>query len=535
MNYPQDTIAKAKTGTYIGMKNEKGTITFKGIRYGSFQGRWKPLADLPESDAVMEAFELGPACPQTYLIPGAVYDAPFPRNGELFPYSEEDCFSLGISTSSLNGKKPVFVFIHGGANTFGGCFDPTFRTEAFVDFNPDIVFVVINYRVSFLGHIYLGEIDPDGIYKESTNIRAMDQTQALKWVYENIAAFGGDPKNITIGGQSAGAFNEEILMAYPPSRKYYKRAILQSCSVAIDQSMSREKSAKITRKIMDAIGVTTLEELVHAPVEDVLRQEHDLWSMNLTNDPGVIPNVFQTLCSEIPGESISGIDIMFGTTESEFEPPMTAETTPDEIRPMIHASVANFLRGMPECTARKFIESYMPDVTDIEAAIAYVKTISDEDVSAILDTYIENDPNRAPIIALTDCLNDFTWWQPSVILAKELCKRNRLYMYQWTWCKPNTYPNRAKHAIELGFMTGNTDLPNDPANGCHPQNILNLAMQLWGNFIRTGVPDCELLKAKPYTNESPEIMRIDETPEYYQDYRFKDLYSLQTVYRKKHQ
>ncbi|MCD7817520.1 MAG: carboxylesterase family protein, partial [Lachnospiraceae bacterium] len=198
IQYDGSLMAKTRTGTYIGKRNEQGTIVFRGIPYGKYVGRWQELEPLTDSDEISAAYTNGPICPQVKYLnwyPKAVDEIA----------DETSCCHLAVATSSIKGKKPVYVFIHGGANITGGYFDKRYDPQFFVNRNPDVVFVVFNYRIGILGTLYLGDLTDDPAYRYSGNITSRDQLAAFKWIQENIAAFGGDPDNITIGGRSSGS------------------------------------------------------------------------------------------------------------------------------------------------------------------------------------------------------------------------------------------------------------------------------------------------------------------------------------------
>ncbi len=195
---------------------------FKGIPFALppvGQARWKPPAPVPHWAHILKATEFGPACYQPTVTAQTVYTRdPLPMS--------EDCLSLNVWSPAGARNAPVFFWIYGGALTSGA------SREALYDGTHlaarGIVVVSINYRLGVFGwlaHPELSAESPKGI---SGNYGLLDQIEALRWVRQNIRAFGGDPANVTIAGESAGALSVMYLMAAPPARGLFAKAIAQS-------------------------------------------------------------------------------------------------------------------------------------------------------------------------------------------------------------------------------------------------------------------------------------------------------------------
>lgn len=197
-------------------------LAFKGLPYAAppvGEGRWRAPAPAARWTGLRDASQFGPACVQP--TPGA----PSVYSGEAAPTSE-DCLTLNVWTSSTQGKAPVIVWIHGGSLTSGSGRSALQNGARYAA--AGAVLVTINYRLGILGymaHPDLSRETPEGI---SGNYGLLDQIAALKWVQANIAAFGGDPANVTIAGESAGALSVMYLMASPQARGLFAKAIAQS-------------------------------------------------------------------------------------------------------------------------------------------------------------------------------------------------------------------------------------------------------------------------------------------------------------------
>ena len=188
-NYDKALAVKCVNGTFVGKKTEN-IIAYKGIPFVGEQPvgklRWKPPVDVVSDDGVYEAY---------YNAKSAC------QNKEMSDYQGEDCLYLNIwkADEASDEKKPVMVYIHGGAYVAGGTGIPLFDCHDFVKENPDVIVVTIAYRLGVLGFLHLSHLTDGGDYTQSQNVGLMDQLTALKWVHENIAGFGGDPDNDYLG------------------------------------------------------------------------------------------------------------------------------------------------------------------------------------------------------------------------------------------------------------------------------------------------------------------------------------------------
>ena len=193
-------------------------VAFRGVPYATAP-RFAPPGAIESWAAVREAITPGPPAPQPKR-PAALF-----THGEL-PRTDEDCLNLNVFTTDLEAQKPVFVWLHGGGFAIGHAGASLYAGERLA-VNADVVVVTVNYRLGSLGwlaHPDLAATDD----APAANWGLLDQIAALEWVQENIASFGGDPRRVTLAGQSAGALSAMDLLVAPAANGLFRRAVIQS-------------------------------------------------------------------------------------------------------------------------------------------------------------------------------------------------------------------------------------------------------------------------------------------------------------------
>jgi carboxylesterase 2 len=258
---------KTSYGLVQGVESEfKPEITvFKGLPYAAStagENRWRVPQPRVPWEGVLVADKFGPPCPQI----------PFgPMN--VLPMQSEDCLSLNIWTpvhdpANENTKLPVFVWIYGGRFIAGSGSEQAYDGAGLA--SKGVVVVTLNYRVGILGFLATPELSEESGHNASGNYGILDQQAALKWVQENIAAFGGDPTKITIGGQSAGGASTGIHILSPLSRGLFRAAIPQSgWRYSRDPLLSGLAPAYRTKDKAETQGLATLKEKGAASIAEM--------------------------------------------------------------------------------------------------------------------------------------------------------------------------------------------------------------------------------------------------------------------------
>ncbi|MCQ2400164.1 MAG: carboxylesterase family protein, partial [Clostridia bacterium] len=221
--YDENLAADTASGIYVGKKNADNILSWKGIPYAKQPVgnlRWKAPQKPDDSDKVYEAYYFGHSSMQAESI-----DEP----SSLYPQGE-DCLNLNVwnNLSDSSKNKPIMVWIHGGAYIQGGSCDPIYDGTNFVKNHPDVIYASFDYRTDFLGVINLSKVTGAEDYVDTANLGLLDEIQALSWLKENAASFGGDPERITIFGESAGGGSVSSLTLAPQAKGLFKRAIMQS-------------------------------------------------------------------------------------------------------------------------------------------------------------------------------------------------------------------------------------------------------------------------------------------------------------------
>ena len=448
-NYDAALAVKCVNGTFVGKKTDDNVIAYKGIPYVGAQPvgeyRWKAPVDVEPDDGVYEAYYFG-------KVPCQVSNA----NQKASQYPQgEDCLHLNIwkAVDAGNEKKPVMVWIHGGAYEVGGTTEPAQEGTNFVAENPDIILVSIEYRLNALGFLRLSHL-PDGAdYPDSQNLGLMDQMAALKWIHENIAGFGGDPENVTIFGQSAGGGSVSLLPLVEGSHQYFHRVIAQSGSPTFCRST--EQSIECTNALMEALGCETVADLMNVDVNEIVETAAVVLMMPITTperDGVFLPK--ETFDAYENGAA-RDLDIMQGCTK-------------DETRYFLAAGgPAAFTLWAENCKEEKLAQC-----TEEERALA--------------ESYIAEGQGEYYEV-LSSFLDQYWFTAPLIRTAENQVKAGgKTYVYYFR-VESSDPVKKSAHAIEL------------PAVFDHPENTIvtgrpfdetfsRTMRKMWVQFAKTGNP-----------------------------------------------
>ncbi len=292
---------KTAAGLVRGVHIESGDITvFKGVPFaappvGDF--RWKAPQPVTPWEGVKECSSFAPSPIQRTPQPFSMWTQEFIAPAE--PLSE-DCLYLNIWTGAeyAGENRPVFVYIYGGGFNSGSGAVPVYDGEEMA--KKGLVFITINYRVGILGFLAHPELSNEAAYKASGNYGLLDQIAALQWVRNNIEAFGGDPGNVTIAGQSAGAFSVNYLVASPLASGLFQRAIAESggailSSFSTGRGNELEMAERQGTEWMESTEATSLDALRALSADEIMKYPG---SASPVIDGYVLPDDLYTIFSE---------------------------------------------------------------------------------------------------------------------------------------------------------------------------------------------------------------------------------------------
>lgn len=472
------TVANTIYGKVQGYK-DGDVFTFKGIPYAKAE-RFMPPQAPDKFDGVKMCRTYGPKTPQSsttleYRPSRTDYDFGFQFN--LEPVDEENCLVLNVWTKGLaDGKKrPVFVWIHGGGFASGSGNDlPCYEGRA-LSRKGDIVVVNLNHRLNILGYIDLRGLG--GKYSESVNLGMQDLVKALEWVRDNIEAFGGDPSNVTIAGQSGGGGKVNTLMAMPSAMGLFHKAIAQSGSWILHNSDADGRALGL--EVVKELGLdpSQADRLAGFSYDELVAAGHRA-SVNLRSANG--------FCPTVDGKYV---------TDPSFDP-----DAPEISRniPMILGSNKN-----------EFTYDNDPVLTADEVMKSLEKTLGKEKAAGYMKAYDAAYPGHAPQEAL---YTDLFLRKAAVKMADAKSAQGAapVYMYFFSWT-PDGNALGACHGMELPFVFNNIALQREMTGGTPDAYMLSDKISsAWISFIKTGNPNVPgLPKWEPYTAENGNTMVFD--------------------------
>ena len=307
-SYDKSLAVKCVNGTFVG-KLADSTMVFRGIPYVGQQPvgelRWKAPVDVVPCDSVYEAYYNAKSACQPEVEVSSYY------------YQDENCLYLNVwkSAKATEEQRPVIVWIHGGAYAYGGTVDPLYDFHNFVQENPDVIVVSAAYRLGVLGFLHLSHL-PDGKdYPDAQNLGLMDQLQALKWVHENIASFGGDPANVTIMGESAGGGSVTQLSLINGSHQYFNKVISLSGTPAL--SRSTDAAVACTNELMEALDCKTVADLQKIDAQTLVSVATELLPLRLApeRDGRLLP---QNPWEAVANGAVKDITYLQGVNKDEM-------------------------------------------------------------------------------------------------------------------------------------------------------------------------------------------------------------------------
>ncbi|HEX4713524.1 MAG TPA: carboxylesterase/lipase family protein [Ktedonobacteraceae bacterium] len=439
--------------------------------------RFRPPQPPEPWSGVRDATIAGPIAPQPpFLVANGSLEVEMPEP------QNEDCLYLNIWAPRPDARKrPVMVWLHGGAFINGSGSQSDYDGASFAE-QGDLILVTLNYRLGVLGFLYLEELLGEAS-DSSGNYGLLDQIAALRWIRENIAAFGGDPANITLFGESAGAISIALLLAMPAARGLFQRAILESGPVG---SVQEKKSATDrSEQFLETLGLETheLAKLQALPWKEVLAAQSQWLRRNRLDGAQPVldgKNLPETPLQAIARGTAQEVAILIGTNRDEvrlFTDTITGEK--GEASLPVTAISTEFRKNV-----LKILRVYS------KSKLFFWRTL----VRSTLKI-----PDKGLHALQLEVITDYAARIPSIRLAEQQVRQGGpVWMYRFDWPSPHLQFG-ACHGLELPFVWNKLASASlGPLLGENPPS--NLARQMhasWIAFARTGHPNIPDLPSWP--------------------------------------
>jgi len=472
----QEPIVKTTYGSITGGIAD-GVFSFKGIPYAKAERFMPPQA--PDAwEGVREQTTFGPIAMQV--------NSWSPESA----MNEQKLFTVNVWTRGINDgkKRPVMFWLHGGGFSVGASDDPITDGKMLAQ-KGDIVLVSVNHRLNILGFLDLSAFGDQ--YAHSANVGMLDVVAALEWVNKNIRNFGGDPKNVTIVGESGGGGKVGTLLSMPAANGLFHKAIIQSGTLL--NVMTKEKSVQVGKALAENLGLTkeNISQLNNIPY----RQLVEAGNKALEKTVGLRTPGSTTMFGF--GPVPDGVDLLQQPFTPDFADiskniPLLIGTTFNELVKTAYAE-----KNLTLDDAKKRLAKTYGDKTDIY-------------ITLFEKTY----PNYTP----QDLLSIDTLFRPNTIVtadARSAKTSAPVYAYLLTWKSDVDGSTKGSfHGLDIPLAFKNIELGKHWTGTSDDAKILADKMSsAWINFAKTGNPNDKSLPAwKPYSRENGETMMFDKEP-----------------------
>jgi len=469
-------VVEMKFGKVRGVSTG-GVHTFKGIHYGASTeaaARFMPPQPPKPWTGIFDALQYGTMAPQN--LSAATGSDIRIAMGDIFGPGGvgEDCLVLNVWTASLRGKRPAMVWLHGGGYTGGSDGAPTYDGTNLAR-KRDVVVVGINHRLNVFGYLYLGGVGGEK-YADSGNIGMLDCVLALEWVRDNISHFGGDPGNVTIFGESGGGGKVSVLMAMPPAKGLFHKAIVESGSTL--RVSTRDEADAAARKFLAQLKVAPdrVDDLQKVPMNQMLD------ALKAMTGPNSI-----RLGPVVDGRSLP---------RQPFDPDAPAQSASVPMLIGTNGTESTALLGIADGSL------FSLDDAGMRAKLkTYLHLADDAQLDSLLAVYKKDRPNASPSDIYFAITTDRMMRMNAITQAERKSEQGAApaYMYIFDWRSPVLGGKlRSPHAIEMAFVFDNTDkTAGMNGTGADLAPLAEKVSSAWAAFARTGNPNASGLPHWP--------------------------------------
>jgi para-nitrobenzyl esterase len=467
-------IANTNAGKVAGFK-EGNINVFKGIPFAAppvGELRWKAPQPIKPWSGVKDCIQFAASPMQFDPVPFMCWSEEF-----LIPKKpiDEDCLYLNVWAKNTATKKPVLVYIYGGGFVSGGAGCAIYDGKEMAE--KDVVFVSINYRVGVFGFLAHPELTNESGYGASGNYALLDMIASLKWVKENIAAFGGDPNQVTIAGQSAGAFAVNHLCASPLAKGLFKGAIAQSggsvLTSALRPTTSLQQAENMGLDFAKKLNARSIEDLRKLSAQNIFNAKQGLTYP--IEDGYVLPSSIADIYANGKQNDVALI-LGWNLDDKVTGPPVKAEAYKQQLQKQFGTNADKVLQ-------------YYPATNDVIAAAS------------------QDNLSRDGFFGV----QGYAWANAQLLKGK-----SNVFVYNFnrklpSYCAASNFG--AFHTGEVPYVFNNLKTVNRPWEAIDIQ-LADQVSNYWVNFVKTGNPNGTNLTIWPaYNTQKEQVLIINKQTE----------------------